>query len=290
MDESAEVRAAVDCAELPDFRLRIVQYPKAFRQPTHTHDRPSLTLVLSGTIEEVQNGTSQVAMPFSVIVKKAQVPHSDRFGPDGSKTLQISLPAAFELDECVIDTERVIWHTDGGAPIVPLLRLVKYIQRNSGVSASDVSLSVYEALGAFPNRDRISINAPLWLQRVKALIDEADPVRPLSMARLQKQAAVHPVHITRQFKRHFGCSVRDYMQYRRVRATVTLIAQGALTLTEVAHQCAFADQPHFCRAFRSIAGVSPRDYRMLTKMVGGLKVENVQVIPAANRSSLLWCS
>jgi AraC family transcriptional regulator len=128
---------------------------------------------------------------------------------------------------------------------------------------------------------------PPWLSGIKDLIDGSDPMHPLSLARLQKQAEIHPVHLTRQFKRHFGCTVREYMQYRRVRAAVSFVAESSLTLTEVAHRCGFADQAHFCRAFRGVAKCTARDYRKLTKLVGTLKVENVQVVNPPNPSSLL---
>jgi hypothetical protein len=104
-------------------------------------------LVLSGAIEEVRNRKAQLALPFSLIVKKPGIPHSDRFGPQGCKTLQINLLPGFDLSECDIDTSRVIWHNDGGESISPLLRLMKCIYQASEVSASDVALSLYEALG-----------------------------------------------------------------------------------------------------------------------------------------------
>jgi len=266
VDKSVRVVSAADCAESPEFRVRLIHYPKGFSQSIHTHDHASVTLVLSGTIEEVRDRTTQFATPFTLIVKKAGVPHSDRFEPNGCKTLQISLPEDFDLDDCEIDSSHVIWHTDGGGWITPLLGLMRCIQQAGKLSPLDISQSLYEALGALPSTTQITSTPPVWLRRLRALIDESDAMRPLSMATLQKYAAIHPVHITRQFKRHFGCTVRAYMQYRRVRAAVALVSEGSLTLTEVAHQCAFADQPHFCRAFRAIAGLTARDYRKLIKM------------------------
>jgi AraC family transcriptional regulator len=287
VSESARVTAALDCGETPDFRIRVIEYPKGLWQPIHTHEHASVTLVLRGAIEEVRNRKAQFALPFSLIVKKPGVPHSDRFGPQGCKTLQINLLPGFDLSECDIDTSRVIWHNDGGASIGPLLRLMKCIHQASELSASDVAFSLYEALEALPNKARIVGTAPPWLTGVKDLIDGSDPMYPLSMARLQNQAEIHPVHLTRQFKRHFGCTLRDYMQYRRVRAAVSFVAESSLTLTEIAHRCAFADQAHFCRAFRAIAKLTARDYRRLTMLVGAPKVENVQVSTPPNPSSLL---
>jgi AraC-like DNA-binding protein len=217
-----------------------------------------------------------------VIVKSAGVPHSDRFGPRGCKTLQINLPRGFDLRECDIEAQRVIWHHNGGTSIAPLLRLLKCTDAASALSASELTHCLYEALEALPNKARTLRIAPAWLVRTKDVIDNSDPLHPWSMDRLQKYAEVHPVHLTRQFRRHFGCTVREYMQYRRVRAAASFVAESSLTLTEVAHRCAFADQAHFCRAFRSVTKLTARDYRRLTRSIGMLKVENVQVLRSAH--------
>jgi AraC family transcriptional regulator len=275
------VSATLDCVEASGFRVRIVEYPNNMWQPVHTHEAASVTLVLRGVIAEERNRLTEHALPFSVIVKSAGVPHSNRFGPRGCKTLQIYLPRDFDVRECDIDTRRVIWHNNGGTSIIPLLRLLKCTDAASESSASDVAHCLYETLEALPNKARTLGIAPAWLVRIKDLIDNSDPLHPWSMARLQKYAEVHPVHLTRQFRRHFGCTVREYMQYRRVRASASFVAESSLTLTEVAHRCAFADQAHFCRAFRKVTNVTARDYRRLTRSIGMLKVENVQVLRSA---------
>ncbi|MGA2811325.1 MAG: helix-turn-helix transcriptional regulator [Candidatus Acidiferrum sp.] len=273
---TARIIGELDCSELPDFRVRLIEYPKGMWQPTHTHEQGSVTLVLSGVIEEERHSRIHVAMPFSLIVKRPGMPHSDRFGPKGCKTLQISLPFEFELAECDVKTDSVIWHNDGGTSIAPMLDILRRIRMGSGLSSSDVAFCIYEALDALPATSRNS-PAPVWLGRVREMIDSADPLRPIPLARLHESVRIHPVHLTRQFKRHFGCTIREYMQYRRIRTAASLVAEGSMSLTEVAHQCAFADQAHFCRAFRSVAKLTARDYRTLTKSLGHLNVANVQL-------------
>ena len=163
--------------------------------------------------------------------------------------------------------------------------MVNCIRKGSNLSSSDVAFRLYEALEALPANSRDSVVAPAWLGRVREMIDSSDPLRPLALARLQECAGIHPVHLTRQFKRRFGCTIREYMQYRRIRAATALVAEGSLALTQVAYQCGFADQAHFCRAFRSIARLTARDYRALTATVRRLEVENVQL--AAGSGALL---
>jgi len=270
------VTDSLDSVAAPGFCVRVIEYAARMWQPVHTHDQASVTLVLTGAIEEERKIQTDYAAPFSVIVKAPRIPHSNRFGPNGCKTLQITLPLGFDIRECGIEAQPVIWHNNGGTSIGALLRLLKCTTQASLFSESHVSLCLYEALEALPNKVQNRGVARSWLVRTKDLIDSSDPLHPFSMAQLQKCAGVHPVYLTRQFKRHFGCAVREYMQFRRIRAAASLMAESSLTLTEVAHRCEFADQAHFCRAFRNVAHLTARDYRRLTKTVRARKVANVQ--------------
>lgn len=270
-----------------DFTMRVIEYPRNLWQPQHTHEQGSITLVLSGAIEEERIDRTHYALPFTVIVKTPGVPHSDRFGPRGCRTLQIILPRDFELRECGIEGQGVLWHNDGGLAIEPLLRLLKSLDYQPKPPQSDIVFNLYEALDALRNCSRPTSEFPIWLRQTKEFIDHSEPLHPLSMSTIQKHVEIHPVHITRQFKRHFGCTVREYLQYRRIRAAVSFIAESSLTLTEVAYRCKFADQAHFCRAFRRIAKLTASDYRDLAKLIGTAEVENVQAYTSTRPSSLL---
>jgi AraC family transcriptional regulator len=286
MKEEAKVAGLVHCSGTPDFLVRLIEYPRELWQPIHTHDRGSVTLVLAGAIEEKSSGRTEFALPFSLIIKKPRLPHTDRFGPSGCTTLQINLPEEFDLGDCDLQSDAVVWHNEGGRTIGPILRLLSYMKAGVAVSSHDISFALYEALEALPSRSIDSHMPPLWVLEVKDLIDSSDPMRPLSMARLKEQVGIHPVHLTRQFKRHFGVTVREYMQYRRVRAAAGYVAESCLSLTEVAHSCGFADQAHFCRAFRSIAKLNASDYRALTRAEPSLKVANLQFAGPSDPSFL----
>ena len=65
---------ALDCAHAPGYALRVLEYPRDLRQPVHTHDRASVTLVLRGAIEETRGHLTDYPQPFSVISKAARIP------------------------------------------------------------------------------------------------------------------------------------------------------------------------------------------------------------------------
>lgn len=254
--------------------IRTIDYPAGLIQPPHTHDYASLTLVLKGELIETAHGRVEHARPLSVVTKASHVPHSDRFGSNGCKTLQIKLSPGFSFRECGIEPRNVVWNSDGIA-IRPLLRILYSLERDC-LPDWLALLCVYEALEQLANARDSNQKSPPWVMQIKELIDSSDPFQPLPMIQLQELAQVHPVHITRQFRRQFGCSIREYFQYRRIRESISFVAEGSTTLADVAYRCAFADQAHFCRMFRAVVGLTAGDYRRVIKMTKMAKVENLQ--------------
>jgi AraC family transcriptional regulator len=110
------------------------------------------------------------------------------------------------------------------------------------------------------NRTGRSSPPPSWLLAVRErLREEYDG--PFSLADLAAPAGVHPAHLARAFREHFGTTVGAYVRNRRLRYARTRIATSADALTEVALDAGFADQAHLTRAFRNRWGVSPARWR-----------------------------
>jgi AraC family transcriptional regulator len=73
----------------------------------------------------------------------------------------------------------------------------------------------------------------------------------------------HPVTISRQFRRYFGCSLGEYRRRLMIRRSLPLIGESAIALGTIAFTCGFADQSHFIRTFRGATRFRPGEYRQL---------------------------
>lgn len=65
----------------------------------------------------------------------------------------------------------------------------------------------------------------------------------------------------RDFEEIYHESPGRWLQQRRVRHAATLLTSTQLSITQVAFESGFADLSHFSRAFKRIAGTSPKEYR-----------------------------
>lgn len=63
------------------------------------------------------------------------------------------------------------------------------------------------------------------------------------------------------FKKHMGISVMKYVQKIKIDRAKNLLLSTDMSILYIGILLGFYDQSHFCRAFKSIVGVSPTMYR-----------------------------
>ena len=78
---------------------------------------------------------------------------------------------------------------------------------------------------------------------------------------LAHEAALSPSHFAQLFKQTIGLSPMQFVMSYRVEQARKKLAQRDEPLIDIAMSCGFADQAHFSRVFKQIAGESPSKYR-----------------------------
>lgn len=106
-------------------------------------------------------------------------------------------------------------------------------------------------------------NAPAWLRRVREALDDSYLLAP-SLAELASIAGVHPVHLSREFRKHFQSTIGEFIRKRRIEHASQLLSNTETPLSEVALTCGFSDQSHFCAMFKTHTGLTPAKFRDLS--------------------------
>jgi len=220
--------------------VTVVRYAPFQELKTHAHGEEGLTIVLQGTfLEESLRGTL-VAPAGSIATRPYGMLHTNRFGSEGAVILAV-IPDHDRFAEPLTEWTR----SDVPAAFRAGLRL----------AAQDESAlpDLLAAIGPRAHPDRIAA------MRARRLLD--DPERRLSVSALAHSMNVHPVHLARQFRQTYGVSVREYRTIQLVKRAATLVLGTKIPLSQIAHECGFADHSHMCRAFRRVAGWSPSRLR-----------------------------
>jgi AraC family transcriptional regulator len=125
-----------------------------------------------------------------------------------------------------------------------------------------------ELLGLCDRDARGEPAVPRWLRRVWDLLTERC-TEALTLADLAAEARVHPGYLTCAFRRHFGCTVGEYLRRQRVTLACRHLAGSDTPLADVALLTGFADQSHFTRTFKRQLGLTPAAYRKMASRAAG---------------------
>ena len=101
----------------------------------------------------------------------------------------------------------------------------------------------------------------LWqVRRVKELMSESLS-EEIPLSRLATECGLSVRHFARAFRHSTGVSPHRWLLKHRVDHARELLSDRALSLTDIALSCGFADQSHFTRVFTAMVGVSPGVWR-----------------------------
>ena len=222
--------------------------------PEHDHALAYFCMLVAGDYVETIAGREFDYELFEVGFHPPRMPHRDVIGRRGGRFLCLEVcPAPLAASEIRMRDAPVLLPGD-----VSLQLLRAYRAFAAGVlSPLMVESVVWELCGdlsdqtAVPERRR-----PGWLTQCLDLIEE-ECAAPLTVIDIAARIGVHPVHLSREFRRRFGQTVGEYAHKVRIRIACAMMKQEPISLALVAASVGFADQSHFCRIFKTLVGCTP---------------------------------
>ncbi|MEI2454305.1 AraC family transcriptional regulator [Lysobacter firmicutimachus] len=231
---------------------------------THRHDDAHYVLLLDGVYLSSARGAPALCRGPALIYNPPGTTHRDCFRSEHGRffTLTVSATRERELGAALSLPAQPLWQDDAAA-LLPALRLLAACRAWDEAAALSGEALSWELLA---HTGRLALERSLrpagWLRRVREqLRDEC--ARPLRIADLARAAGVHPVHLAREFRRHYRCAPGDYLRRLRLERALSALADPRLPLAEVAAQAGYADAAHLGHAFRRGYGLTPGDYRRL---------------------------
>ncbi len=227
----------------------------------HTHEDAHFVLVTRGAYLSAARGAPAVCDGPALIYNPPGTTHRDRFLSDEGRFVTISVAGETlrEAGEAFPVPDHALFL--GPEAVAAALRLPGLAGEGDGAGALTLEslclgLLDHAARTAGPARRR----RPRWLGLARELLHDRCS-EDLSLASIAAALGVHPVHLTRTFRLHFGMTPGDYLRRCRIEKAAGLLAGGAASLAEVALACGFCDQSHLTRAFRLAYRTTPGAYR-----------------------------
>jgi AraC family transcriptional regulator len=223
----------------------------------HTHEDAHFVFVTAGRYLSTADGAPEVGGPPTLIYNPPGTTHRDRFRGGIGRFFTVSLDRTRcrTLAEGMAMPAHPVW-LGRPAAIAAASRLVHECHAWDDASPLAVDGLLWVLAEATAGAASARTERAAWLLRVRdRLHDEC--AAPPGLGSLAAEAGVHPGHLTRSFRRAFGCTPGEYLRACRIERAARLVLDTGEPLAAIAAHCGFSDQSHLTRALRRHAGVTP---------------------------------
>jgi AraC family transcriptional regulator len=238
-------------------------YASELRTPAHSHEHAFLGLVLRGAYTENYGRRSLTFGPSSLEYLPPSDAHRTHFHNAGGHIFRIELEPIW--------LERMREHSSvlaepadfgGGETGRLAVKLFKEFRRMDSTSPLAIEGLMLEVLAATSRRVERSSGPPqpVWLKQAVELLHARFTER-LMTSDVAEAVGVHPVYLARTFRKHYRCTVGDYVRRLRLEFASRRLASSDAPLVEIAFAAGFCAQSHFSEFFQRETGLTPKEYR-----------------------------
>jgi AraC family transcriptional regulator len=244
------------------FTLTETAYLPGLTLPKHSHQQAYFCFVLGGNFTEVYSNHSRSCRPSSLIFHPAGEAHSDQFHTT-SRCFNIQMNTRWleraQQPSRTINTSADFWGGRLGNLAARLYREFRQVDEFSGLAVEGLALEII-AEASRCSRKESGRTVPHWLEQVRATLRQQFAERP-SLVTLAESVDVHPVHLAREFRRFYRCTIGDYIRQSRIEFACHQISTSNASLSDIALAAGFFDHSHFARTFKTHMGMTPNQYR-----------------------------
>jgi AraC family transcriptional regulator len=236
--------------------------------PTHAHELAFFALLLEGEYGERYRRQDRQFRPFTIHFRPAGIPHQDEVGPRGVRFFEIEIRPSWRQKLAEYSAALDIAHDDcAGGPLLwfGMKMYREFLGTDATIDFAADNLVVEsllaEMLGyvARTRREKVD-HPPAWLGRVIEKLT-AEYSERLTLDELSVEAGVHPVHLSRVFRKFVREGIGERVHRLRIRAACEQMLTRELSMAEISLATGYADQSHFTRAFRKATGMTPAAFR-----------------------------
>jgi AraC-like DNA-binding protein len=230
----------------------------------HYHENPYFTFLLQGNMTEGNKKEIYDCAAGTLLYHHWQDSHYNTKPDVFTRGFHI------EISEDWFDKNQLLKDKTEGSfniknPAVKLLmyrifKETKSIDNSCEISVDQILLDIFHEIdGLKTSRDK----NPLWVQQIDEILHETF-MEKLNLSDLAKILNIHPIHLSRDFKKYFHCTLGEYLRKLKVENSLKILNEFE-SLSEVALECGFSDQSHFIRCFKENIGITPLKFRNILK-------------------------
>ncbi|MBC7902718.1 MAG: helix-turn-helix transcriptional regulator [Gemmatimonadaceae bacterium] len=228
----------------------------------HYHENPYFTFILSGNVTEGSHKNTHHCSAGTLLFHNWYEKHFNSKPPGSTRGFHVELTSEW-FSKYDIDISELRGNIEVKDPFVRQLMYEVFKEKSISTSL-DLSINslLIQILDGLKRLSETSAFRPSWVNLVREILHDLNG-QPITLTELARLANVHPVHLSRDFKKHFGCNLGVYSRRLRLLHALSIIPQSSQSLTEIAFDAGYADQSHFIRECRKFLALRPHQYRKL---------------------------
>jgi AraC family transcriptional regulator len=250
--------------EIPDFSLAVIAPDEIWMKGVkHSHRAAHFIFVLDGHYVLSSDTHERPVPPRSLIFVPAGTTHRNYPKTIGTRILTVSISDS-QVEQArdyvrLPEAESDFRHGEIGFLATRLETECGGWQNTSPLTAAGLCL---ELLAATAKRTATNERKPpRWLLIARELLHDkcCDTV---SISEVAEAAGVHPIHLSRTFRKFFHCTPGEYLRQCRIERATSLLRFGHRSIAQVACESGFGDQSQLSKAFRRTLGITPAEFRL----------------------------
>lgn len=258
-------RATLDAGGL---RISSAVFPPHLRLRPHSHEWDCISIVLEGWLDGSFHGRRYESPATSVQTIPADAVHEDTFADRPTRTVIVE--AEPDVGETFgrygVRLDEIRYLRDAGFAAIAL-RMASELETAdtaSPLAVEGLVLELFALLARQTNGETAVGRPPAWLSKARAYV-HAHFAEALSTRELATKVGVHPAHLAREFRRHYGLAIGGYVRRLRLDWATARLATSDEPIAAIAYDARFANQSHFTRLLKRHTGLTPARYRELVR-------------------------
>jgi AraC family transcriptional regulator len=227
-----------------------VVFAPGSRLTWHFHPHTCLAVVIGGSVRKRFPRLEEDATDGTVIEMPAEERHEDLFGRDGARIVVLESDDRPGTLRCFRD-----WRAT-----VLAHRVSRELARPdafTSLALEGLALEIEVAVA----RERAGRHHEPRLDAVREMLLD-DLSSPPSLSSIAREIGLHPSHLARLFRAHYGESIGEHGRRLRLEWVAYLLERSDEELASIATRSGFSDQSHLTREFKRHYGVTPGRYRV----------------------------
>ena len=229
----------------------------------HSHPFAYFSIILQGAYDETHGNKMRECRPSMLFFHPEGEVHADRFrgGPCRIFSFEIEKQWLNRASQYSLTLSQPVEFPSGSAVWLAsrLYRELYATDAASSLTVEGLLLEIVAETARDIPRDGRS-QRRRWLEQAKEMI-AANFSESISIGAIAEAVGVHPIHLSREFRRHYQQTIGDFVRDLRIQSACRELAMTEIPLLDIALACGFADHAHFTRTFKRITGLTPSQYR-----------------------------